>query len=118
MSKKGIHLNRNKSQFRTNDIAFLGHGITSQELKPDDAKVEAIMKMENPWNLEEAQRLQGTVNYLARFMPRLSEVMDPIRSWTRSNTEWELTELQDNSMKEIKRMVTEAPILAFYDPVK
>ena len=44
--------------------------------------------------------------------------MEPIRSLTRSNTEWEWTELQDNSMKEIKRMVTEAPILTFYDPAK
>ena len=116
--KKGIRLNRNKCQFRTNDITFLGHRITSQGLKPDDAKVEAIMKMENPQNVEEAQRLQGTVYYLGRFMPRLSEVMEPIRSLTRSNTEWEWTELQDNSMKEIKRMVTETPILAFYDPAK
>ena len=116
--KKGIRLNKDKCQFRTNDITFLGHRITSQGLKPDDAKVEAIMKMENPQNVEEAQRLQGTVNYLARFMPRLSEVMEPIRRLTRSNTEWEWTEVQDNSMKEIKRMVTEAPILAFYDPAK
>ena len=51
-------------------------------------------------------------------MPRLSEVMEPIRNLTRSNAEWEWTELQDNSMKEIKRMITEAPMLAFYDPVK
>ena len=116
--KKGIRLNKDKCQFRTNDITFLGHRITSQGLKLDDAKVEAIMKMENPQNVEEAQRLQGTVNYLARFMPRLSEVMEPIRRLTRSNTEWEWTEVQDNSMKEIKRMVTEAPILAFYDPAK
>ena len=56
--KKGIRLNRSKCQFRTNDITFLGHRITSQGLKPDDAKVEAIMKMENPQNVEEAQRLQ------------------------------------------------------------
>ena len=45
------------------------------------------MKMENPRNVEEAQRLQGTVNYLARFMQQLSEVMESIRSLTRSNTE-------------------------------
>ena len=50
---KGIRLNR--CQFRTNDITFLGHRITSQGLKPDDAKVEAIMKMENPQNVEEVQ---------------------------------------------------------------
>ena len=103
MSKER-RLNRNKCQFRTNDITFLGHRITSQGLKYDDAKVEAIMKMENPQNVEETQSLQGTVNYLAIFMPRLSEVMEPIRSLTRKDTEWECTELQDNSMKEIKRM--------------
>ena len=51
-------------------------------------------------------------------MPRLSEVMEPITSLTRSNTEWEWTEVQDNTMKEIKRMATVAPILAFYDPAK
>ena len=80
--KKGIRLNINKCQFRTNDITFLGHRITSQGLKPDDAKVEVILKMENPQNVEEAQRLQGTVNSFARCMPRLSEVMEPIRSLT------------------------------------
>ena len=116
--KKGIRLNRNKCQFRTNDITFLGHRITSHGLKPDDAEVEATMKMENPQNVEEAQILQRTVNYLARFMSRLSEVLTPIRSLTRSNTEWEWAELQHNSMEKIKRMVTEAPILAFYDPAK
>ena len=62
--------------------------------------------------------LQGTVHFLARFMPRLWEVMESIRSLTRSNTEWEWTEVQDNSMKEIERMVTDASILAFYDTVK
>ena len=76
------------------------------------------MKMENPQNVDEAQLLQGTVNYLARFMPRLSEVMEPIRSLTISNTEWECTEVQAISMEEIKRMGTEAPILAFYDHAK
>ena len=116
--KKGIRLNRDKCQFRTNDITFQGHRITSQGLKPDDAKEEAIVKMDNPQNVDEAQILQGTVNYLARIMPRLSEVMEPIKSLTRSNTEWEWTEVQANPMEEIKRMGTEAPILAFYDPAK
>ena len=74
--------------------------------------------MENPQNVEETHRLSGTVNYLARFMSRLSEVMEPVRILTRSNTEWEWTELQENYITEIKRMVTKAPILAFCYPAK
>ena len=76
------------------------------------------MKIETPQNVEEAQILKGTVNYLARFMSRLSEVMEPVRILTRSNTEFKWTEIQVNYMKEIKRMVTEAPILAFCYPAK
>ena len=64
------------------------------------------MKVENPQNMEEAQLPQGTIKYLARQIPRLYEVMEHIRNLTRSNTEWEWTELQDKSMKEVQRMVT------------
>ena len=58
--KKGIRLNTDKCQLRTNGITFMGHRITSHGLKPDDAKVEAIMTMDNPQEVEEAQILQGT----------------------------------------------------------
>lgn len=36
---------------------------------------------------------------------------------TRHDAEWKWTEVQEESMREIKRMVTEAPVLAFYDLV-
>lgn len=116
--EKGIRLNRSKCQFRANDIPFLGHRVTSDGLKIDTEKVEAITGMENPKNTEEVQRLQGTVNYLARFLPKLSDVMEPIRRLTRPATEWKWTEPQETAMREIKRLVTEAPVLAFYDPSK
>ena len=52
-----------KCKFRTNDIPFLGHRVTSEWLKPDSEKVDGITKLENPKNMEEVQRIQGTVNY-------------------------------------------------------
>lgn len=53
--------------------------VTSEGFKPDDEKVIAITKMENPKNVEEIRRLQRTVTYLVQFMPRLSDAMEPIR---------------------------------------
>ena len=70
--EKGIRLNGNKCQFRSDSISFLGHRITSNGLEPDSEKLDAILHMKSPKSVEEVQRLQGMVNYLARFMPRLS----------------------------------------------
>ena len=43
--------------------------------------------MPRPQNVEDAQRLNGIVNYLAKFLPRLTEAMEPIRRLTRKDTD-------------------------------
>lgn len=48
-------------------------------LKPDSAKVEAITNMAKPQDIEGVQGLSGFINYLAKFLPKVSEVMEPIR---------------------------------------
>ena len=57
----------------------MGHLLSSDGLKPDPAKVEAVTKMPRPEDVEGVQRLNGFVNYLAKFLPKLSEIMEPIR---------------------------------------
>ena len=117
-SKNNIKLNKEKGVFRTDQVEFLGHLVTSQGLKPDPKKIEAILNMENPTDVEGIRRLIGTVTYLAKFLPRLSAVAEPIRRLTRQDTDWAWTDEQDKAMKEIKKLLTEAPILVYYDPSK
>ena len=42
--------------------------------------------------------------------------MEPIRRLTRQDTEFTGTEEQDNALREIKRLVSTAPVLSYYDP--
>lgn len=116
--QKNIKLNKEKSVFKTTEVEFLGHVVTSQGLKPDPKKVEAILQMENPTDVAGVRRLQGTVTYLAKFLPQLSTVLEPIRRLTRQEEQWEWTEEQDKAMSELKKLVTTAPVLAYYDPAK
>ena len=78
-SERNIKLNKEKSVFNTDQLSFIGHIISSEGIKPDKKKLEAITKMKEPENVEAILRLQGMVNYLARFLPKLSDVMEPIR---------------------------------------
>lgn len=54
-------------------------------MKPDPTKIEAILKMPPPTDKKGVERLLGTVNYLAKFVPIMSAINEPIRSLLRSD---------------------------------
>lgn len=56
----------------------MGHLLTSKELRADPRKIEAIMDMPTPNGGRAVQRQLGFVNYLAIFLPHLSEVSEPL----------------------------------------
>ena len=74
----GIRLNREKAELHKSEITFLGDVIANNGLKPDANKTEAIVKMKAPTCVKEIQSFSGMINYLPKFMPRLSDMMVPI----------------------------------------
>ena len=81
----GIRINKDKLKLRKEEISFHGHLVTNMGLKLDPTKVEALQQMPPPTDVQGVQRLAGFVNYLARFLPRLSDVMRPIQQLTKKD---------------------------------
>lgn len=113
---KGIKLNKKKSAVKMTSIIFLGHVVTDQGLKVDPEKVQAIKGMPNPTNPTQVQRLQGSVNYLARFLPMLSDTFEPLRRLTHKDVEWNWTPEHDMVLSKIKELLTKAHVLSYYSP--
>ena len=86
--KVGIRLNKEKSVFKTERMVYMGHLISSKGVNPDPEKVQGITGMPAPTNKSEILTLQGTVNYLAKFLPHPSDVMQPIRELTKDDVEF------------------------------
>ena len=116
--EKSIRLNKEKVTLRVKQLDFMGHQLTAEGLKPDPSKVEAILKLQTPKTKEDIERLNGTVNYLAKFLPKLSQVMEPLRRLTQKGVEWYWGDAEDKAFNEVKQLVTQAPILAYYSPDK
>ena len=51
--QQSLKLNQSKCVFLADDLTYLGHKITSEGFKPDPSKIEAIVKIPNPYNKEE-----------------------------------------------------------------
>lgn len=75
----GIALNKNKLKLRITEVPFMGHIFSKESLKIDPDKAKAVLEMPCPEDVEGVQRLNGFVNYLAKFLPRLADHMEPIR---------------------------------------
>jgi hypothetical protein len=114
----GVRLNRDKMKLQQKTVKFIGHILTTQGLKPDPEKIEAIKDMPRPEDVAGVQRLGGFVNYLAKFLPKISDVMSPIRQLTRKDVPWNWADAQEAAFNEVKRLVSEAPILRYYDATK
>ena len=113
--ESGLRLNKNKCQFCKNSIVFLGHIISSEIIKVDPSKTDAITKMSVPQSRTELQRFLGMVNYLSKFIPNLAEVTAPLRVLLKKDVVFKLQKSQLDVIEKLKTLITSAPILKSFD---
>jgi hypothetical protein len=96
----------------------MGHRVTANGLQVDPGKIEAITTMAPPTDLGELLRFRGMVNYVGKFMPNLSTVMQPLHNLSKKDVPWNWSESEDGAFEKVKVMICQTPVLAFYDPNK
>ena len=77
--ERNLRLNAEKVNLKMTEVPYIGHLLTREGLRVDPKKVEAIEKMPEPEDAKAVQRLLGSVNYLAKFIPHLSDILEPLR---------------------------------------
>ena len=100
-------------------VKYMGHILSKNGLQPDPDKVEAIDKMPEPENIQAVQRITGVINYLGRYIPNLSEKLEPLRSLTRADSEfvWN-ADIHGKAFAEVKQILRNAPVLKYFDSSK
>ncbi|XP_060774394.1 uncharacterized protein K02A2.6-like [Neoarius graeffei] len=114
----GLKLNNEKCLLRQSQLCYLGHVIDSNGIHPDNAKIEAITQLQPPENVSDLRQMMGMVHYLGRYVPHLSEVTRPLNELLRKDTAWIWGPAQDEAFHKVKCLITESPVLAFYDVTK
>ncbi|CAC5394823.1 unnamed protein product [Mytilus coruscus] len=98
------------------EVRFMGHLVTSEGFKPDPEKIRAVMDMPKPADVSGVRRIIGFVTYLSKFLPKLSDICEPLRKLTLKDSEFCWIENHDKALEELKRLVTAEPVLRYYDP--
>ena len=76
--------------------------------------MNAIIELKHPQNQKQLKSFLGAIQYLANFLPRLSERPERLRRILKKDSKWNWGKEQVDIFKSIKKLSTEEPCLAHY----
>jgi hypothetical protein len=106
----GISLNPKKSLFAMQEGKLLGYIVMVEGVRIDPSRVEAIQDLSILRSKKEVQSFLGKINFL-RFVPNFDEEVKLITAMLRKGNEVRWTSESRKSFEQIKKSLTEAPVL-------
>lgn len=74
--------------------------------------------MPKPIDVASTRRFIGFTNYLSKYLPRLSDVLEPLGKLTLSDVEWFWVDIHDSAIQEVKLLIMSVPVLKYFDPAE
>ena len=97
-----VVINNEKSAFSVDAVDFVGHRVTSHGVSPLQSHVDSIAKLDTPTNLKELRRFLGAAGFYRKFVPRFSDLVEPLNELLRGETEFTWNEQRQQSFDQIK----------------
>ena len=113
--KENVVFNATKIQYKVTTVAYMGDIVTKDGMRPDPAKIEAVINMSKPSDKQGLLRLLGMIKYLSQYIPNESSITAPLRSLLKQGAEWSWQHEHDDAMDKIRKTLARDTLLAFYD---
>ncbi|KEP45615.1 putative Transposon Tf2-1 polyprotein, partial [Rhizoctonia solani 123E] len=107
-----------KCFFHRQELSYLGIRVSVDGFSLDPLKIQAVQEWPAPTNRKELQSFLGFANFLRRFAKDFSKIARPLNNLISPSAEWKWNTREQESFEELKRVITEAPVLAHADPNK
>ncbi|KAG8472899.1 hypothetical protein CXB51_034781 [Gossypium anomalum] len=108
---KQLYAKFSKIEFWLREVGFLGHIVSGDGIRVDPSKISAIVDWKPPKNVTEVRSFLGLAGYYRRFVNGFSIIAAPITRLLRKDVKFEWTEECQQSFEELKKLLTEAPVL-------
>ena len=88
LEKDGYRAIKKKSEYFLNRTKWLGHEIDEKRIIPNEEKVKAKLKLKSPEKTKDLKSFLGAIQYMAKYLPKLSEQTDRLRNILKKNEQW------------------------------
>lgn len=116
LRKANLKIQLDKSEFLCKQVAFLGHIITPEGIKPNPSKVEAVQKFPIPKTVKEIKRFLGLIGYYRKFIANFAKLTSPLSKCLRKGEKINI-ENPDyiEAFNICKELLQNAPVLIYPD---
>ena len=107
-----------KCLFHKQEVEFLGFIISTEGIRVDPKKVEAIQQQLQPKNIKDVQAFLGLANYLRKFIPNFLGIAKDLTELTKKDVLFIQTTRRQQKFEQIKREMTKTLLLRIFDTTK
>ncbi|GBG79806.1 hypothetical protein CBR_g30069 [Chara braunii] len=108
--------NRDKCEFARQELAYLGHFVMPQGIRPLTDKIEAIQVWPELTNTTNVRSFMGLAGYNKRFIIGYSRIAAPLTRLQSPKVPFVFDDDVRQSFQALKTAMLMAPVLSIYDP--
>ena len=107
-----LTVNLAKCEFARATVTYLGKQVGQGEVRPLQAKVEAIKMYPAPSTKKELMRFLGLVGYYRSFCRNFSSVVAPLTDLLKARAKYIWSEICQQAFEKVKSLLCVSPVLA------
>ncbi|KAL4354549.1 hypothetical protein GQ457_06G017120 [Hibiscus cannabinus] len=93
------------------EVIFLGHVVSSEGIRVDPKKVEAVVNWKQPTSVTEIHSFLGLAGYYRRFVSGFSKVAAPLIKLLQKGVKYEWSDARQQAFEKLKEALVNAPVL-------
>ncbi len=113
--ENGLFVKAEKCVFHAQSVPFLGYIISSEGVRMDPEKIQAVVDWPTPDSRKTLQRFLGFANFYRRFIRNYSQLAAPLTALTSTNMTFRWSEAASAAFSNLKSCFVSAPILVAPD---
>lgn len=117
LSEFNLVVNKDKSESEKETITFLGHRISGEGINIDEEKIKVIEAFRAPKDIVELKAFLGLAGFVAPYMERFADLVEPLRAVVRSAKRFAWGAEQEAAFKAVKDQIAHCTTtLGAFDP--
>lgn len=113
LRKANLKIQPDKCEFLRKEVAYLGHLITQDGVKPNPAKVSCIQNFPTPTNPKDIKSFLGLAGYYRRFIPNFAKTSKPLTKLLQKDVPFHFNPECMSAFNELKQALVSDPILTY-----
>ena len=99
LREKKLYAKLSKCDFWLKEVSFLGHIVSTEGIKVDPAKIEAVVNWKPPRSVTKVRIFLGLAGYYRRFVKGFSVIPSPLTKLLRKGVKFEWSDKCQNSFE-------------------